>query len=141
MPFLLAALLQLTAFFFLPPAWPECLARQVVPAELLAAGPGNCRPDRGPQGDRIPITGAGQTQTLSLVYLPSVRMSPFAQEELAEITPGPGADFHVVRAGESLAKIARQYGAPLDVLALANPHIANPALIHVDDRLWIPMPE
>ncbi|MCS7038962.1 MAG: LysM peptidoglycan-binding domain-containing protein [Anaerolineae bacterium] len=52
-------------------------------------------------------------------------------------TPTVEGYVHVVRAGETLYGISRQYGVPLDQLAAIN-QITNPATIRVGQRLIIP---
>lgn len=53
------------------------------------------------------------------------------------VTPTVEGYVHVVRAGETLYGISRQYGVPLDQLAAVN-QITNPATIRVGQRLIIP---
>jgi len=52
-------------------------------------------------------------------------------------TPTVTGYVHVVRPGETLYGISRQYGVPLDQLAAAN-QITNPATLRVGQRLIIP---
>lgn len=52
-------------------------------------------------------------------------------------TPTVDGYVHVVRPGETLYGISRQYGVPLDQLAAVN-QITNPATIRVGQRLIIP---
>jgi LysM repeat protein len=52
-------------------------------------------------------------------------------------TPSVEGYVHVVRPGETLYGISRQYGVPLDQLAAVN-QITNPATIRVGQRLIIP---
>jgi cell wall-associated NlpC family hydrolase len=44
---------------------------------------------------------------------------------------------HYVKSGESLSKIAKQYGMTLSDLISLNPHIENPNIIHPNDYLVI----
>lgn len=44
---------------------------------------------------------------------------------------------HIVRGGDSLSKIAKQYNMGLKDLILLNPHIENPNIIHVNDYIII----
>jgi LysM repeat protein len=52
-------------------------------------------------------------------------------------SPGRGDVIHVVKVGETLSSIARQYGVSPDAIARAN-GITNPNLIYVGQRLVIP---
>ncbi len=53
------------------------------------------------------------------------------------VTPTVEGYVHVVRPGETLYGISRQYGVPLDQLAAVN-QITNPATLRVGQRLIIP---
>lgn len=44
---------------------------------------------------------------------------------------------HIVRPGESLSKISKQYNMGLKDLILLNPHIEDPNIIHVNDYIII----
>jgi lipoprotein-anchoring transpeptidase ErfK/SrfK len=46
--------------------------------------------------------------------------------------------YHIVQPAETLIQIATAYNTSVDVLMLANPQIANPALIYIGDKLRIP---
>ena len=52
-------------------------------------------------------------------------------------TPAPGGAYYVVRAGDTLAKIALRFGVSVWSIVQAN-SIPNPNLIHVGQRLFIP---
>ncbi|MBN1640910.1 MAG: LysM peptidoglycan-binding domain-containing protein [Anaerolineae bacterium] len=52
-------------------------------------------------------------------------------------TPAPGGVYYVVRAGDTLAKIAVRFGVSIWSIVQAN-SIPNPNLIHVGQRLFIP---
>src|SRR5690606_18247158 len=52
------------------------------------------------------------------------------------VAPGPKA-VHTVKAGDSLWKIAREYGVPMDALIEAN-GVRNPSLLRIGQQLTIP---
>lgn len=54
-------------------------------------------------------------------------------------TPGEGAgSWYTIIGGDSLGRIALRHGCPLSVLTAVN-QIANPRVIHIGTRLWIPV--
>jgi len=55
-------------------------------------------------------------------------------------TPAPTPIVHTVAQGQTLSKIAKQYGLTLDQLLAANPQIKNPNKIAIGDELTIPTP-
>lgn len=71
---------------------------------------------------------------LLLVLLPAAL---FAQDVTPEAPP-PGVTIHVVQRGETLYRIALQYGLTVEVVAQAN-GITNPDSIYVGQRLIIPV--
>ena len=69
--------------------------------------------------------------------------APLGIDELAETdeapaTPAAKSEIHIVRAGESLSKIAHQHGTTTAVLAKIN-GIRNPSLIREGQRLRLPV--
>src|SRR6185369_13978369 len=52
----------------------------------------------------------------------------------ASVTPEPTPIVHVVAQGQTLSKIAKQYGLTLDQLLAANPQIKNPNKIAIGDE-------
>ena len=64
---------------------------------------------------------------------PSIAASPTA-------IPTPEQVIHVVKAGDSLSKIAATYGVTIDQILAANPKITNPNKIAVGDQIVIPQP-
>lgn len=56
---------------------------------------------------------------------------------IVDDTPPSSGRVHVVQAGETLARIARQYGVDLTVLARVN-NIANPNYLRIGQSLTIP---
>ncbi len=46
----------------------------------------------------------------------------------------------MVKAGDSLSKIAATYGVTIDQILAANPKITNPNKIAVGDKIVIPQP-
>lgn len=56
-------------------------------------------------------------------------------------TPGPTPFVYIVKAGDTLSKIAKQFGLSLDALIEANKDtIPNPDRINIGDRIIIPTP-
>lgn len=54
-------------------------------------------------------------------------------------TPGPnGGKVHVVGAGDTLSKIAREYGTTIDAIMAANGITDRSKILHVGDKLNIP---
>ncbi|HEY84623.1 MAG TPA: LysM peptidoglycan-binding domain-containing protein [Chloroflexi bacterium] len=51
--------------------------------------------------------------------------------------PGAGGQVYVVQSGDTLASIARRFGATTNALMSAN-NLANPNLIYVGQRLNVP---
>lgn len=77
-----------------------------------------------------------QKVILQLFFVSILLISPtttYSQDE----TPPPDAIIHVVQRGETLYRIAQQYGLTIEQLARAN-NIANPGNIVVGQRLIIP---
>lgn len=54
-------------------------------------------------------------------------------------TPGNNDVFHIVRQGDTLARIAEKYAIPLRDLRNANPQVLNPDIIYSGDRIRIPV--
>lgn len=50
---------------------------------------------------------------------------------------GSGGQYHVVRAGENLFRIALRYGTTVSVLAAIN-NISNPKLIYIGQKIYLP---
>ena len=55
--------------------------------------------------------------------------------------PGPTPRVYVVRAGDTLSRIAQRFGITVDEILAANPNIKNPNQIQVNDRITIPAPQ
>lgn|GEM_PF-4173466 len=47
-------------------------------------------------------------------------------------------NMYVVQKGDTMWKIAKRFGLPLQTLIAANPHIANPNVLRIGDRLNVP---
>ena len=54
--------------------------------------------------------------------------------------PTPAQVVHVVKAGDTLSKIATKYGVTVDQILAANPQIKDPNKIAVGDEIVIPQP-
>jgi LysM repeat protein len=54
--------------------------------------------------------------------------------------PTPAQVVHVVKSGDTLSKIAAQYGVTVDQILAANPQIKDPNKIAVGDKIVIPQP-
>jgi spore germination protein len=54
--------------------------------------------------------------------------------------PTPEQVVHTVAAGDTLSKIAAQYGVTVDQILEANPSITNPNQIAIGDQIVIPQP-
>ncbi len=78
-------------------------------------------------------TGGTPTPTPSQNAAPSVSASPSA-------TPVPSAQVYVVKANDTISKIAKKYGLTTAELLAANPQIKNPNKIAVGDEITIPVP-
>lgn len=79
--------------------------------------------------------------TFASALQPAVTLTPVMPTVLAGNPTAPRestANTHTVQAGETLFRIAQQYGVTLDALAVAN-QIANPGLIHAGQLLIIPV--
>ena len=80
-------------------------------------------------------SGSGSQPTASASAQASVTPEPSPTA-----TPAPTPIVHVVAQGQTLSKIAKQYGLTLDQLLAANPQIKNPNKIAIGDELTIPTP-
>jgi LysM repeat protein len=56
------------------------------------------------------------------------------------VTPPPGTQFYSVQPGDTLKGIAARFGTTAAVLRQLNPEITNPDLIHVGQRIIVPVP-
>jgi LysM repeat protein len=78
-------------------------------------------------------------QTVPAPVAATDQEAPAGSSQAIQATPRPpaGTSYHTVQTGETLGKIAAQYGMTTAALAKAN-GIANPNLIRVGQRLVIP---
>jgi micrococcal nuclease len=86
------------------------------------------------------LTQRLETRSLTPTTSPNLTSIPVPTElpiDLSQVSPAPTPIIHVVQAGETLGKIAQQYGVPLEAIVAAN-NIADPALIQVGQELIIP---
>jgi hypothetical protein len=69
--------------------------------------------------------------------------SPFTPEQLALLKPCPGKpgcyQYRIV-SGDNLRNVATFFGVEYPALLAANPQITNPSVIHIGDRITIPLP-
>jgi len=75
----------------------------------------------------------GPTATPSPTPAPSRSIEPTP-------TPAPTPTTYVIRAGDTLSKIATEHGLSLDQLLVANPDITDPNLITEGQQIIIPAP-
>jgi hypothetical protein len=91
------------------------LALFMLPA-LLGIG-GGSSPSASPGGSRAPAASASPTTP-----------------------PAPTPQVYVIKAGDTLLKVARRFGLTLDELLAANPQIKNPNVIALGQEIIIPLP-
>jgi nucleoid-associated protein YgaU len=103
----------------------ECI---MVPPEPGLAYLFSCSSHINSYDDFLPIFERAM-QTLNL----GTRQAPLG------ITPAPTRVVYVVKAGDTLSQIAKQYGVTLQALVEAN-DIRDPSLIRVGQELFIPRP-
>ncbi|GIK57282.1 MAG: LysM peptidoglycan-binding domain-containing protein [Chloroflexi bacterium] len=89
-----------------------------------------------PLGAGVPALSTAFTPALQPAALTSVMPTVLAGNPT--VPHESAANTHTVQAGETLFRIAQQYGVTLDALVAAN-QIANPALIHTGQHLIIPV--
>ncbi len=77
--------------------------------------------------------GASPTPAASASVVPTVQPSPTP-------VPSPEQVVHTVKSGDTLSKIAAQYGVTVDQILEANPSIKNPNSIAIGDQIVIPQP-
>jgi len=84
---------------------------------------------------------------LGLWAVPVSEAAPRRQEAQETPTPPPltvtanGRQFYVVQAGDTLSRLAPQFGVRLALLIAYNPQLSDPGLLHVGDVLVIPHPD
>ena len=84
-------------------------------------------------GGRDEPTNPSAVPSSAVEASPSVSPTP-----IPEPTPG----VYVIKAGDTLSRIARQFNVTLDALLAANKdRISNPNRIRVGDEIIIPLPE
>ena len=91
------------------------LALFMLPA-LLGIG-GGSSPSASPSGSRAPVASASPTTP-----------------------PAPTSQVYVIKAGDTLLKVAKRFGLTLDELLAANPQIKDPNKIAEGQEIIIPLP-
>ena len=72
------------------------------------------------------------------VASPSPSASADASAGLPSAEPAPATVVYVVKAGDTMSKIARKYGLTVDQILAANKSIKNPNRIKPGDKITIP---
>jgi LysM repeat protein len=105
-----------------------------IAAGALAAGVSVLAQGQGDEGTRQPV--AAPTAAAGAA---ADSASPGVAQPEGQPTPRPpmGATYHTVQAGETLGKIAANYGVTTVAIANAN-GLANPNMIRVGQKLIIP---
>jgi LysM repeat protein len=115
------------------------LAAVVIVAAVLACG-GTETPATAPSREIPALTQPLESQllapttSLNLTPIPGPTQLP---TDLSQVSPTPTHIVHIVQSGETLGKIAKQYGVSVEALVAAN-NIADPSLIRVGQTLVIP---
>jgi LysM repeat protein len=81
--------------------------------------------------------GGGGGEQPTATPAPSASAGPSAEASPTPV-PTPAQVVHVVKANETLSKIAATYGVTIDQILAANPSIKNPNKIAVGDEIVIP---
>jgi hypothetical protein len=105
----------------------------------IAASPS---PSVSPSPSPSPSPSEVATPSPSPLPSPSAA-SPFTPEQLALLKPCPGKpgcyQYRIV-SGDNLRNVATFFGVQYPALLAANPQITNPSVIHIGDRITIPLP-
>ncbi|HET7676848.1 MAG TPA: LysM peptidoglycan-binding domain-containing protein [Candidatus Limnocylindrales bacterium] len=78
--------------------------------------------------------GAGPVATPTPTAVPTTSEGPSAPP------PSPSAQVYLVRAGDTVSKIAKRFGLSIEELLAANPQISDPDKIRIGDPINIPTP-
>jgi len=82
---------------------------------------------------RLGGTGSGSPQTPTPSAVASGSVAPTA-------VPAPTPQVYVVKAGDTILKIAKRFGLTSDQLLAANKQIKDPDKIKIGDEITIPVP-
>lgn len=113
----------------------------VSPSSVVASPTGSTSPSTtspSPSG----ATASAPAATPSPSPVPTAS-PPFPPDRLAVLTacPGvPGCYQYRIKPNDNLRTLAKFFGVAYPALLAANPQIANPSIIHVGDRITIPVP-
>ena len=84
-----------------------------------------------------PSRSPRKTYPLPFIPTPTPTSTPTAT---ARPSPSPTFRTHIVKAGETLKRIAADYGVTYEALLAANPDIKDPRQIFVGEVIFIPPP-
>jgi LysM repeat protein len=107
---------------------------------LLAGNPGGTqRPTFVAQPSRSPLATAS-----AVAVVPTPSATPTVAQETIEPTPAatpePSPRLYRIKAGDTLAKVARKFDVTVEEILAANPDVTNPDRIQVGQFIVIPPP-
>ena len=114
----------------------------VASPSLVISPPPSAIPTPTPSSTPTPSPTPTPTPTAS--PSPSPTPSPSVPAAYQGLKPCPGTPacyLYRVQSGDSLTKIAAKFGITIAALKKANPEITDPSLLHVGDRIRIPLPK
>jgi LysM repeat protein len=65
---------------------------------------------------------------------------PAAYAGLKPCPDAPDCYLYRIHAGDNLTAIAKRFGITLVALKAANPEVKDPSLLHVGDKIRVPLP-
>ncbi len=94
-----------------------------------------------PSPSPSPTPSPVPTPTVSPTPVPTPSPSlPAAYQGLKPCPDAPACYLYRVRSGDNLTSIAAKFGITVTALRKANREIADPSLLHVGDRIRVPLP-
>lgn len=104
---------------------------------LLAGNPG-----RTPPPSVVTSPGTSFPASLDVSFPPTIGPATTEPTLAPTLTPEPEGTtrFYRIRAGDTLAKVARRFGITVEDILAANPEIQDPNHIEVGQRIVIPLP-